>query len=126
MIRRWIGTILLLATVIGILGGLAAWKYLAIQSAIAASKNQPEQMESVTEAIAKEREHRRQTTSIGTVVALRSITLRNELAGTVKQVDLTPGEVVEAGKVLVTPDVSVEEAELKAQEAQLALADTVL
>ena len=39
---------------------------------------------------------------------------------------LTPGQVVEAGTVLVALDVSVEEAELKAQEAQAALAETLL
>ena len=83
-------------------------------------------MESVTVAVAKEIEHRQTTTSIGTVLALRSITLRNELPGTVRQVRLTPGQVVDAGMVLVALDVSVEEAELKAQEAQAALARTVL
>ena len=61
----------------------------------AASANQPEPMESVTVAVAKEIEHRQTTTSIGTVLALRSITLRNELAGTVREVSLTPGQVVE-------------------------------
>jgi membrane fusion protein, multidrug efflux system len=65
-------------------------------------------------------------TSIGTVVALRSITLRNELPGTVKQVNLTPGQMVEAGTLLVGLDVSVEEAELKAQEAEAALAQTLV
>src|SRR5439155_17680710 len=66
------------------------------------------------------------TTAIGTVVALRSISLKNELAGTVKQVALAPGQIVEAGTLLVVRDGSVEEAELKAQEAQLALAETLL
>jgi len=65
-------------------------------------------------------------TSIGTVLALRSITLRNELPGTVRSVSLTPGQIVDTGMVLVALDVSVEEAELKAQEAQAALARTVL
>jgi membrane fusion protein (multidrug efflux system) len=83
-------------------------------------------MESVMVAVARELEHRPTTTSIGTVLALRSITLRNELPGTVRQVRLTPGQVVEAGTVLVALDVAVEEAELKAQEAQAALAKTVL
>ena len=83
-------------------------------------------MESVTVAVASEREHRDTTTSIGTVLALRSVTLRNELPGTVREVKLTPGQIVEAGTVLVALDVSVEEAELKAQEAQAALAETVL
>jgi membrane fusion protein (multidrug efflux system) len=106
--------------------GLAAWKYLSIQSSHAASANQPEPMESVTVAVAKEAEHHQTATSIGTVLALRSITLRNELPGTVRQVRLIPGQVVEAGSVLVTLDVSVEEADLKAQEAQAVLAKTVL
>jgi membrane fusion protein (multidrug efflux system) len=60
------------------------------------------------------------------VLALRSITLRNEVAGTVQRVHLTPGRVVEAGAVLVALDASVEEAELEAQEAQAALAKTTL
>ncbi len=124
--RGWIGSFLLLVTLVGTGGGLAAWKYASIQEAGAASANQPEPMESVTVAVAQEREHRRTTTSIGTVVALRSITLRNELPGTVSKVLFTPGQVVDAGTVLVTLDVSVEEAELKAQEAQAALAETLL
>jgi membrane fusion protein (multidrug efflux system) len=39
---------------------------------------------------------------------------------------LTPGQIVEEGTLLVALDVSVEEAELKAQEAQAALAETSL
>ena len=124
--RSWIGSLLLLVTVVSVGVGLAAWKYTSIQETVAASANQPEPMESVTVALAKEIEHRQTATSIGTVLALRSITLRNELPGTVRQVSLTPGQVVDAGMVLVALDVSVEEAELKAQEAQAALARTVL
>jgi membrane fusion protein, multidrug efflux system len=124
--RAWVGSTVLLTVVIGAGGSLAAWKYVSMQEADAASANQPEPMETVTVAVAREREYRRTTTSIGTVLALRSITLRNELPGTVRQVTFTPGQVVDAGAVLVRLDVSVEEAELKAQEAQAALAQTML
>ena len=124
--RNVIGSALLLAMVITSGAGLVAWKYGTIQQSAAASAHQPEPMESVTIALAKEVDHRQTTTSIGTVLALRSITLRNELPGTVRKVRLTPGQVVETGTVLVALDVSVEEAELKAQEAQAALAKTVL
>ena len=124
--RGWIGSVLLLVMVVGVGVGLAAWKYTVIQEAIATSQNHPEPRESVTVAVVRELEHRPATTSIGTVLALRSITLRNEIPGTVRQVHLTPGQVVETGMVLVALDVSVEEAELKAQEAQAALARTVL
>jgi membrane fusion protein, multidrug efflux system len=126
MKRRWIGSLLLIVAVVSVGVGLAAWKYASIQKSYAASANQPEPMESVTVAVVKEVEHRLTATSIGTVLALRSITVRNELPGTVRQVRLTPGQVVDAGMVLVALDVSVEEAELKAQEAQAALSTTVL
>src|SRR6476646_6553796 len=124
--RNVIGSALLLVMVITSGIGLIAWKYGSIQQQAAASAHQPEPMESVATALAKEVDHRQITTSIGTVLALRSITLRNELPGTVRQVRLAPGQVVETGTVLVALDVSVEEAELKAQEAQAALAKTVL
>lgn len=124
--RNWIGTVLLLASVLLVGIGLVAWKYESIQDSAAASANQPEPMESVTVAVAREMDHRQTTTSIGTVLALRSVMLKNELAGTVREVRLTPGQIVEAGTMLVALDVSVEEAELKAQEAQVALTKTVL
>jgi membrane fusion protein (multidrug efflux system) len=53
---------------------------------------------------------------------MRSVTLRNELAGTVVKAELTPGQIVEEGTVLVAQDVSVEEAELRALQAQADLA----
>ena len=124
--QGWIKSALLLGTVIACGVVLAAWKHAAMQNTEAASANQPEPMEVVTVAVAKQLEHRPTTTSIGTVLALRSITLRNELAGTVNQARLTSGQIVEVGAILVMLDVSVEEAELKAQEAQAFLAKTVL
>ena len=124
--RRWIKSLLLLGVIIACGVMLAAWKHSAMQDSQAASANQPEPMEVVTASVAKLLDHRPTTTSIGTVLALRSITLRNELAGTVSQSRLTSGRIVEAGAVLVLLDVSVEEAELHAQEAQAALAKTVL
>lgn len=124
--RVWLGSTLLLLTVIGAGAGLAAWKSAAIREADETLASQPEPMEAVTAAVAKQREHRPTTTAIGTVLALRSITLRNELPGTVRYVRLSPGHIVERGTVLVALDVSVEDAELEAQEAQAELAETVL
>lgn len=124
--RVRIGAILLMGALVATGAALAAWKYAAIQHANASAARQPEPIESVTVALAKKHTHRETTTSIGTVIALRSITLRNELPGTVRQVTFAPGQVVEAGAVLVTLDVSVEEAELRAQEAQAVVAETLL
>jgi membrane fusion protein (multidrug efflux system) len=80
-------------------------------------------MEAVSAALARARTHVETSTSIGTVVALRSIAVRTELPGTVRETALVPGRVVDAGTVLVRLDVAVEEAELKAQEAQASLAE---
>jgi membrane fusion protein (multidrug efflux system) len=124
--RGWIAPAVLLATITGAGAILAAWKVGSIRESAAAAASQPEPMEAVTTAVAKERRHRATTTSIGTVLALRSVTLRNEVSGTVRHVRLTPGQVVDAGTILVALDVSVEEAELKAHEAQTALAETML
>lgn len=124
--RGWFGSILLLVIMVAIGIGLGLWKYESIQASVEASVHQPEPMESVMVAMAREVEHRQTTTSIGTVLAIRSITLRNELPGTVRQVKLVSGQVVEEGTRLVALDVAVEEAELKAQEAQAALAKSVL
>jgi membrane fusion protein (multidrug efflux system) len=124
--RRWLGPLVLLGSVVGAGLLLAAWKRSANLAAMTASSNQPEPVELVTLATAEPKQHRQTTTAIGTVLALRSVTLRNELAGTVRQVSLTSGQIVEAGTVLVALDVSEEAAELQALEAEATLAATTL
>jgi membrane fusion protein (multidrug efflux system) len=122
--KRALASAALLTTLVALGGALAAWKYSNVQAA--ASAAQPEPTEVVTAAVAEERRHQPSITAIGTVLSLRSVTLRNELAGTVRKVNLRPGEVVEAGSVLVALDVAVEEADLRAQRAQAELARTSL
>ncbi len=124
--RSWIGPVLLFTALLGAGGGLAVWKRASFQRASADAANQPEPMDFVTVAVASVREYRRTVTSIGTVLALQSISLRNEIAGTVRATKLIPGQVVDAGAELVSLDVSVEEAELRAQEAQAVRAEAML
>ncbi|MCW1924311.1 efflux RND transporter periplasmic adaptor subunit [Luteolibacter arcticus] len=123
---QWIGSLVLIGAVAGTGFGLAAWKKADIEKSMAEAAMMPEPMEAILVRPAHEIEHRRTTTAVGTVLALRSVTLQNELPGTVVRVDLTPGKVVEAGAELVALDVSVEEAELKAQQAQASLAEATL
>lgn len=123
-LRGWIGSVVLLLVLAGAAALLYDWKRNANKESAEQAKNHPEPMESITVAVAQRREHRERTTSIGTVLALRSVTLKNELAGTARQVALVPGKIVEEGAVLVQLDVLVEEAELRAQEAQAALAES--
>lgn len=124
--RGWIGSALLLGTLATTGAALAAWKVSELKKSEVEAASQPEPMEVAKAALATTRNYRPTTTSVGTVLALRSITLENEVAGTVRRVALTPGRIVEPGALLVALDVSVEEAELEAQKAQAALAQTTL
>src|SRR5690606_12303889 len=119
-----VAPVLLLATVAVAGTALGLWKLASIEEANAAALAQPEPSESVTAVAAAERPHQDSLTVIGSVLALRSVTLRNELAGTVRRVGLVPGAIVEAGTVLVALNVAVEEAELEVLEAQAELART--
>jgi membrane fusion protein, multidrug efflux system len=125
-LRRNIAGFLLVGTVMGSGVLLAAWKQGVTKEAAAASAKQPEPVERVTFAIAESREHHATTTAIGTVLALRSISLKSEVFGSVVRASLEPGAVVEAGTVLVQLDTSVEQAELRALDAQARLSKTML
>lgn len=115
---------------IAVLGAAGYFVYATKQGALAASaaaaQAQPEPAEAVEAAAAVTRSYTRTSTAIGTIRALRSITLRNELPGTVRTVTLTTGKVVEAGDLLVELDVAVEAAQLAALEAEARLAETML
>jgi hypothetical protein len=108
--RVVIASSLLLLLVVGTFAGLALWRRHRDQVEAAATAAMPEPSESVVLASASELPFQRSVTAIGTVIALQSVTLRNEMAGTVREVKLVSGQVVEAGDLLVALDVSVEEA----------------
>ncbi|MGL4398458.1 MAG: efflux RND transporter periplasmic adaptor subunit [Luteolibacter sp.] len=122
----WIASLALIGVVAAAGLGLAAWKKSDIKSAADEAAMMPEPMEAITVRTARTMEHRRTTNAVGTVLALRSVVLQNELPGVVTEVDLTPGKIVEKDAELVVLDHSVEQAELKAQEAEAALAEATL
>jgi len=105
-------TALFLAVALGGLA-LAVWKRDARAESAAFAASQPEPQERVEAVTVRFAEHVTTTTAIGTVRALRSVTLRNELAGTVREVHFESGAIVEAGDLLslffdVAPDATVE------------------
>ena len=79
-------------------------------------------MESVTAAVAQERDHRQAATAIGTVLALRSVTLRNELAGTVRRVLVDVNDQVKKGQVLVELDTTKLDSQVLRSRASVASA----
>ncbi|MFN7587854.1 MAG: efflux RND transporter periplasmic adaptor subunit [Planctomycetota bacterium] len=123
---RVVASLLLLVVVVG--GGalIYLWKTFGDAAAAQAAASQPPPMWAVESAEVHTQSFARSTTSIGTVRALQSITLRNELPGTVHKVSLQTGQVVDAGAVLVELDVAVEQAELQALEAESKLAASML
>lgn len=126
ILGRLIGTVALFAAIGAAAFGLWSFKKAGFAASAAAAAAAPEPQELVVAANPARRSFQRSTTAIGTVLALRSIDLANETAGTVREVRLAPGAVVEEGELLVQLDDAVEAAELAAARAQLALAETLL
>src|SRR5207244_2116977 len=62
--------------------------------------------------------------AIGTLVAVRAVTLASEVPGTVREIGFDSGAFVHRGDLLVRLDISTEEAQLAAAQADAALAKT--
>src|SRR5438046_7617520 len=56
--RGWVGSAVLLGTLLVTAGSLVAWKHAAARKADAAAASQPEPIESVTLAVARARQYR--------------------------------------------------------------------
>ena len=122
-ILAWLAVALAIA---GIAGGLTLYKSRQFGLAEAASKASPEPVEAVATVTARKGEVFATTRAIGTVVAIRQLDVRNELAGTISEMGFTSGRIVEAGQLLVQLDVRQEKAALAAAEADVNLAKQTL
>lgn len=122
-IMAWLAVILAIA---GIAGGLGFYKYKEIQVAIAASQGTPEPAESVLSGRAHAGEWSVATRAIGSVVALRQVDIKNEIAGVISEIGFKSGDIVEANALLVQFDVRQEQASLAAAEADARLASITL
>jgi membrane fusion protein, multidrug efflux system len=107
--------------VLGIIGTLSFLKVRSIQAAMAGGA-WPEQAFAVTVAPAVEQDWQPVINTTGTVVATRFVLLQNEVEGTIKELNIKSGQVVEEGHVLLRLDTSVEAAELRAAVAKQQLA----
>jgi len=91
----------------------------ALQIRKLATTPPPPMFESVSPAIAKREKWQRSLSAIGSVTAVQGINVTTELAGTVKEIAFESGGVVAKGDLLVRLDTSLEEAQLRAAEAQM-------
>lgn len=126
MFRRLIAWLSVVLAMAAVAGGLGFYKYSEIQRAIAAGAAAPEPVEAVVSARAREGSWSATTRAIGSVVAVRQVEIRNEIAGVISEIGFTSGAVVEKGALLVKFDTRQEEASLAAAEAEARLAKLTL
>ncbi|RKG68738.1 efflux RND transporter periplasmic adaptor subunit [Corallococcus sp. CA054B] len=117
-LKRWIIGVLLL---LGIFAGLAAVKAGQIVSMINAGETFVQPPESVTSAQAESFGWQGTRSAVGTVLALRGVTLSAELPGVVNDIRFENGASVKKGQVLVQLDTSSEQAQLAGAEADAEL-----
>lgn len=103
-------------------GGLAFWKYSRIKAAMSAPPP-PEPAQAAQIVSARVANWQPTVGLSGTVVAIQSVTLSNEVAGSVREVLFESGSIVEAGQALVVLDTSTEEAQLRSEEASVKVAE---
>jgi membrane fusion protein (multidrug efflux system) len=117
--KLWLGIVLGLLLVVGVLVGVKAAQ---IGTMIEAGKNFVPPPEAVTSATVEAVTWQGTRSAVGSLVAVRGATLGAEISGLVRQVAFESGASVKAGTVLVKLDTSQEEAQLAAAEADAALA----
>jgi membrane fusion protein (multidrug efflux system) len=117
--KSWIVAIAVMVALVAVLGGYKLFRQMSAQLALAAAT---EPVEAVHSVRARVMPFAAEVRSVGTVVATRTVELRNELAGTVTHVGFRSGEVVAKGAVLLRMDSSEECARLAAQSARAAVA----
>ncbi len=117
--KRWLITILGLIVVIGLLAGIKAGQIFTMVEAGASFAPPPE---SVATAKVEEQHWAAGRSAVGTLVAVRAVTLGAELAGAVREISFESGASVKRGDVLVKLDTSIEEAQLTSARADATLA----
>ncbi|MBW2054865.1 MAG: efflux RND transporter periplasmic adaptor subunit [Deltaproteobacteria bacterium] len=121
MVKRIIITLI---GIIVLIGGLAGIKGLQIRRMIAHGDSFVPPPEVVTTAMAKNDSWESFLTAVGSLEAVQGVVVTAELTGKVVHIAFVPGTMVKAGDLLVQQDTSVESAQLRAAEAQVALAKT--
>lgn len=117
--KRWILGILGLLAVVGVLAGVKAAQINAMIQAGASFVAPPE---TVTSAKVEPLDWEATRSAVGTVLALRAVTLGSEMSGIVRDIRFENGAWVKKGQVLVELDASSEAAQLMGAEAEAVLA----
>jgi membrane fusion protein (multidrug efflux system) len=121
--KAWVTTIVALFIVFGAVAGIKAAQIGAMIESGKAFAPPPEMVASTRAELIQ---RRAATSAVGTLVAVRAVTLGAELPGTVRAITFDSGTSVKTGDVLVKLDTSAEEAQLAAADADAMLAKTNL
>lgn len=111
-----------IAALLVVVALLGAVKAMQIGAMIEAGESFVMPPESVTAAEAKATQWQSARRAVGSVVAIRAVTLGSELPGTVLKIGFDSGTTVKKGALLVRLDTSTEEAQLESALAEQALA----
>lgn len=118
--------LLMLAITLVVIAGLGFVKFRQVKAAMAVYAAYQPPPESVTTVIARTERWPSTLTAIGTVAAVRGVTVAADLPGIVEKIAFDSGQMVREGDVLVQLDTRQEQAQLTAAEAQRALSRTNL
>jgi len=121
--RVWIVAIAALLGVVLVLVGIKA---LQIRSMVNAGKSFAPPPESVTSAKVEATQWEASRSAVGTLVAVRAVTVASEVPGLVRRIGFESGAFVRRGDVLVELDASTEQAQLAAAKADAELARATL
>ena len=119
MLKRMI---VMLAVTLGIVAALGFVKFRQVQTMIAQGAAYQPPPEAVTTIVAAREEWPSTLTAIGTVAAVRGVTVSADLPGVVDRIAFDSGLPVREGDVLAVQDTRQERAQLAAAEAQRDLA----
>ena len=111
----------MLGAMLVLISALGFVKFKQVQSAVHASAFQPPP-EAVTSVVAKREEWPATMAVIGTMEAVKGVTVSADLPGTVARIAFESGQTVHTGDVLVELDTRQERAQLASLEAQRDLA----
>src|SRR5712671_4767533 len=121
--RIWIVAVAALVGVVLVLVGI---KVAQIRAMINAGKSFAPPPESVTAAKVQATEWEASRAAVGTLVAVRGVTLASEVTGLVRRIGFDSGAFIRRGDVLVELDASTEQAQLAAARADAELARATL
>ncbi len=108
--------------VIMVVCALAGIKALQIKKLVAAGQGFAPPPETVASAVVHEEKWQNTLETVGSVIAVQGVNVTTELPGIVREIAFESGAQVNQGDLLVRLDTSLEEAQLRALEAQSELA----